>query len=175
MILIKSVKITPNKILVFQTITFALVFAYSIFKITEWELFPWINITIATGLPFVALFTSLLVKIYSKGVKSLIIAFAFIHLFLNFYFLSDSELVRTQWHWLVFPNLMIFCLLFIDLFSRKNESIQKIGKGLSIGLIGLIFIRFYIESEWLDYFVIFYAGMLSTLIIFSKSKSTITE
>lgn len=172
---ITSIKINRNKLLLFQTIAFALVFAYSIFKITEWELFPWINITIATGLPFVALLISLLVKIYSKGVKSLIIALAFIHLFLNFYFLSDSELLRTQWHWLVFPNLMIFCLLFIDLFSRKNESIQKIGKGLSIGLIGIIIIRFYIESEWMDNFVIFYAGMLSTLIIFSKSKSTITE
>jgi hypothetical protein len=170
-----SFKINRNKLLLIQIITFALVFAYSLFKITEWELFPWINISIATGLPFLALFISLLVKINSERVKLLIIFLSFIHLFLNLYFLSDSELLRTQWHWLVFPNLVIFCLLFIELFSRKNESIQKIGKGLSIGLIGIIFIRFYKESEWMNYFVIFYAGMLSTLIIFSKSKSTITE
>ncbi len=168
-------KINLNKLILIQTIAFALVFAYSLFKITEWELFPWLNISIATGLPFVALLISMLVKTSSGRIKLLIISLSFIHLFLNLYFLYDPALLRADWQWLLCPTLLIFCLLFFEMFSRKNETIKKIGKALTVGLTAIILIRFYITSEWMDNIILLYTGVLSTLLIFSKSNNSVSE
>lgn len=170
-----SKKINLNKLILIQTIVFALVFAYSLFKITEWELFPWLNISIATSLPFFALLISMLVKLSSGRIKFMLITFSLFHFFLNLYFLSNPELLRTHWKWLLCPDLIIFCLLFLDLFSRKNDKIKKIGTTLIVVLIAVTLIRFYIELEWLDKVTILISGVVCSLLLFSNSKSTVSE
>lgn len=134
----------------FIGIILGLVFLISVSQIIQGELFPWLNFTIASGLPLSIFLLSFLIQ--DKKIISLKVVYSFIILqfFVVIYFLINPSFLKMYWNLLFIPTLLFICFLFLEFALRKNKLVFNILKiciavlGFSI-LSNLLFTNYFID------------------------------
>ena len=132
------------KLSAFIGIILGLVFLISVSQIILGELFPWLNFTIASGLPLIIILLSFLVK--DKKIITLKVVYSFIifQFFIAIYFLINPVYLKLYW------NLLFICFLFLEFALRKNKLVFNILKicitvlGISI-LSNQLFTNYFID------------------------------
>lgn len=164
-------KSTVSKVITIVSILFALLFAFSLYQVLNWNLFPWLKVSIIFGSSFLCLIFALVVKIYSRQISYLILVIALIQFLISALFLAQHEILRAYWQWMFFPLTVIFSMIFWDIFSRKKNQVNFTGRIASIILLILSFFKFLINVEWIDYFLILTILTITFILIFSKSSN----
>ena len=134
----------------FIGIILGLVFLISVSQIIQGELFPWLNFTIASGLPLIIFLLSFLIQ--DKKIITLKVVYSFIILqfIIAIYFLINPVYLKLYWNLLFIPTLLFICLLFLEFALRKNKLVFNILKicisvlGISI-LSNLLFTNYFID------------------------------
>lgn len=134
----------------FIGIILGLVFLISVSQIIQGELFPWLNFTIASGLPLSIFLLSFLIQ--DKKIISLKVVYSFIILqfFVVIYFVINPSFLKMYWNLLFIPTLLFICFLFLEFALRKNKLVFNILKiciavlGFSI-LSNLLFTNYFID------------------------------
>ena len=100
------------KLSAFIGIILGLVFLISVSQIIQGELFPWLNFTIASGLPLIIFLLSFLIQ--NKKIINLKVVYGFIILqfFTAIYFLINPTHLKMNWNLLFIPTLLFICFLF---------------------------------------------------------------
>ena len=138
------------KLSAFIGIILGLVFLISVSQIIQGELFPWLNFTIASGLPLIIFLLSFLVQ--DKKIITLKVVYSFIILqfLIAIYFLINPVYLKLYWNLLFIPILLFICFLFLEFALRKNKLVFNILKiciavlGISI-LSNLLFTNYFID------------------------------
>jgi hypothetical protein len=168
---VKSIrKVTVNQVTTLVGILFALLCAFSFYQVLNWNLFPWLKLSIIFGSSFLCLIFALIVKIQESVIKYLILTTAFIQLLISAIMLSQHEMLRTNWQWMFFPLSGIFSMIFWDLFSRKINQVSFFGRIACSILLILTFLKFLYSFQWIDYSLICLVLLMSLILLFTKSK-----
>lgn len=154
----------------FIGIILGLVFLISVSQIIQGELFPWLNFTIASGLPFIIILLSFLVQ--DKKIITLKVVYSFIILqfFIAIYFLINPVYLKLYWNLLFIPTLLFICFLFLEFALRKNKLVFNILKICIAILVISILSNLIFTHYLLDYVIICSIFSLFSLLIFSKNK-----
>ena len=158
------------KLSAFIGIILGLVFLISVSQIIQGELFPWLNFTIASGLPLIIFLLSFLVQ--DKKIITLKVVYSFIILqfLIAIYFLINPVYLKLYWNLLFIPTLLFICFLFLEFALRKNKLVFNILK-ISIAILVISILSNLIFTHYLlDYVIICSIISIFTLIIFSKNK-----
>jgi len=158
------------KLSAFIGIILGLVFLISVSQIIQEELFPWLNFTIASGLPLIIFLLSFLVQ--DKKIITLKVVYSFIILqfLIAIYFLINPVYLKLYWNLLFIPTLLFICFLFLEFALRKNKLVFNILK-ISIAILVISILSNLIFTHYLlDYVIICSIISIFTLIIFSKNK-----
>ena len=158
------------KLSAFIGIILGLVFLISVSQIIQGELFPWLNFTIASGLPLIIFLLSFLVQ--DKKIITLKVVYSFIILqfLIAIYFLINPVYLKLYWNLLFIPILLFICFLFLEFSQRKNKLVFNILKICIAILLISILSNLIITHYLLDYVIICSIISIFTLIIFSKNK-----
>ena len=158
------------KLSAFIGIILGLVFLISVSQIIQGELFPWLNFTIASGLPLSIFLLSFLVQ--DKKIITLKVVYSSIILqfFIAIYFLINPVYLKLYWNLLFIPTILFICFLFLEFAQRKNKLIFNILKICIAILLISILSNLIITHYLLDYVIICSIISIFTLIIFSKNK-----
>jgi len=169
---VESIRISNvNKVITIVSILFALLCAFSLYQVLNWNLFPWLKLFIIFGSSFLCLIFALVVKIQSRQISYLILVTSLIQFLKTALLLSQIEILRANWQWLFFPLTVIFSMIFWDLFSRKKNQVNFIGRILCIILLIFNFFNFLKHFEWLDNCLILIILTINSFLIFSKSSN----
>lgn len=160
-----------TKVITIGTILFAILCAFSLYQVLNWNLFPWLKVSIIFGSSFLCLIFALVVKIHSRQISYLILITTLIEFLICAFMISQYEILRTNWQWMFFPITIIFSLIFWDLFSRKKNQVNFIGRISCIILLILTFFKFLKHFEWLDYCLILIILTITSFLIFTKSSN----
>ncbi|MEN9913826.1 MAG: hypothetical protein RL528_560 [Bacteroidota bacterium] len=158
------------KLSAFIGIILGLVFLISVSQIILGELFPWLNFTIASGLPLIIFLLSFLVQ--DKKIITLKVVYSFIILqfLIAIYFLINPVYLKLYWNLLFIPTILFICFLFLEFALRKNKLVFNILK-ISIAILVISILSNLIFTHYLlDYVIICSIISIFTLIIFSKNK-----
>jgi hypothetical protein len=168
-------KASTNRVLIILTILVAFIFFFSFYQVLNWNLFPWLNLTILFGLSFSSLIFLLMVKIQSRIIIALILSILGLQFVVSLFFLSQPKILGLNWQWLLFPSLLIFSCIFWDLFSRKLRLINFIGRVACLTLLLLSVLKFSYLVSWIDYLLIGLIFLIMTILIFSKNNAHFAE
>ena len=146
----KTIHSMKLKLSAFIGIILGLVFLISVSQIILGELFPWLNFTIASGLPLIIFLLSFLIQ--DKKIITLKVVYSFIILqfFIAIYLLINPVYLKLNWNLLFIPTMLFICFLFLEFALRKNKLVFKILKiciailGISI-LSNLLFTNYFID------------------------------
>jgi hypothetical protein len=166
----KTIHSMKLKLSAFIGIILGLVFLISVSQIIQEELFPWLNFTIASGLPLIIFLLSFLVQ--DKKIITLKVVYSFIILqfLIAIYFLINPVYLKLYWNLLFIPTLLFICFLFLEFALRKNKLVFNILK-ISIAILVISILSNLIFTHYLlDYVIICSIISIFTLIIFSKNK-----
>jgi hypothetical protein len=154
----------------FIGIILGLVFLISVSQIIQGELFPWLNFTIASGLPLIIILLSFLVQ--DKKIITLKVVYSFIILqfIIAIYFLINPVYLKLDWNLLLIPTLLFICFLFLEFALRKNKLVFNILKICIAILVISILSNLIFTHYLLDYVIICSIFSLFSLLIFSKNK-----
>lgn len=164
-------KSNVTKVITIVSILFALLFTFSFYQVLTWNLFPWLKVSIIFGSSFLCLIFVQVVKIHSKQISYLILATTLVEFLICAFMLSQYEILRANWQWMFFPLTVIFSMIFWDLFSRKKNQVNFIGRISCIILLILTFLKFLKHFEWLDYCLILVILTITSFLIFTKSSN----
>lgn len=159
-----------SKIITILGILFALLSAFSLFQVLNWNLFPWLKLSIIFGSSFLCLVLAIVVKIQLKVINYLILVTAFIQLLTSTFMVSQHEILRANWQWMFFPLSVIFSMIFWDLFSRKKNQVNFFGRIACGFLLVLTFLKFLNPLQLIDYSLIGIISIVTLTLIFTKSK-----
>ena len=154
----------------FIGIILGLVFLISISQIIQGELFPWLNFTIASGLPLIIILLSFLVK--DKKIITLKVVYSFIILqfIIAIYFLINPVYLKLYWNLLFIPTLLFICLLFLEFALRKNKLVFNILK-ICIAVLGIsILSNLLFTNYFIDLIIKGTIFLIIVLLIASKNK-----
>ena len=160
-----------NRAITIVSVLFALLGAFSLYQVLNWNLFPWLKLSIIFGSSFLCLIFALVVKIYSREISYLILVTALIQFLTSALLLSQHEILRAYWQWMFFPLTVIFSMIFWDLFSRKRGQINFYGRIACCLLLVLAFLKFFNPLQWIDYSLIGIVSIVTLTLIFSKSRN----
>jgi hypothetical protein len=154
-----------KKLLVLLTVGFGILLLFSFFKVTQLDLFPWLNVLIISSLGFVSLLFNFLVKGKSKYVQIGFLLFFSVQLIFSFFLLRDAELLKVNWRWLFYPiSFLVFVLSFSMIRRKQGKSRLILLVLLSFSLLSFLLdislktaILFSIQ---MIFFVLFAIGML---------------
>lgn len=158
------------KLSAFIGIILGLVFLISVSQIIQEELFPWLNFTIASGLPLIIFLLSFLVQDKKTITLKVVYSFIILQFLIAIYFLINPVYLKLYWNLLFIPTLLFICFLFIEFALRKNKLVFNILK-ISIAILVISILSNLIFTHYLlDYVIICSIISIFTLIIFSKNK-----
>jgi hypothetical protein len=166
----KTIHSMKLKLSAFIGIILGLVFLISVSQIIQGELFPWLNFTIASGLPLIIFLLSFLIQ--DKKIITLKVVYSFIILqfFIAIYFLINPAYLKLYWNLLLIPTLLFICFLFLEFALRKNKLVFNILKICIAILVISILSNLIFTHYLLDYVIICSIFSLFSLLIFSKNK-----
>ena len=147
------------------TVGFGILMLFSFFKVTQLDLFPWLNVLITSLLGFLSLLINFLVKGKGKFVQIGFLLFFSIQLIFCSLLLRDAELLKENWRWLFYPiSFLVFVLSFSIIRRKKGKSRLILLMLLSFSLLSFLLdlslktsILFSIQMV---FFVLFAIGML---------------
>jgi hypothetical protein len=168
-------QLTINHVIIIPTIIFALLFAFACYQVLNWVLFPWLNLTIVFGSSFLCLFFAFIVKIQLRVIKVFILTIASTQILFSSIFLSQPELLRNNWQWMLFSLAILFSAIFWDLFSRRIHQINFIGRIACVMLTILSFFKFVNLYFWIDYLLVALIIITTCLLLFSKNTQLSSE
>ena len=154
----------------FIGIILGLVFLISVSQIIQGELFPWLNFTIASGLPLIIILLSFLVK--DKKIITIKVVYSFIILqfIIAIYFLINPVYLKLYWNLLFIPTLLFICLLFLEFALRKNKLVFNILK-ICIAVLGIsILSNLLFTNYFIDLIIKGTIFLIIVLLIASKNK-----
>lgn len=148
----------------------SVLFTIGIIRIFQFEFYPWINVTIASGLPLTTFLISFL--IYPKKIISSKLTYSILTLqfFGAVYFLSNPLLLKDYWDLLLIPTYIFVILLFLEIGIRKNKNIYAISK-ICFAIIGiLILCKFVLTDNSINFIIACLTFSIAIILIFSKNK-----
>ena len=154
----------------FIGIILGLVFLISVSQIIQGELFPWLNFTIASGLPFIIILLSFLVQ--DKKIITLKVVYSFIILqfIIAIYFLINPVYLKLYWNLLFIPTLLFICFLFLEFALRKNKLVCNILK-ICIAVLGISFLsNLLFTNYFIDLIIKGSIFLIILLLISSENK-----
>lgn len=158
------------KLSTFVGIILGLVFLIGVYQIIQIELYPWLNVTIASGLPLIIFLLSFLIR--DKKIISLKVVYTFIILqFLTaIYFLTNPEYLKLYWNLLFIPTILFVCFLFLEFALRKNQGVFNILKICIVILVISVLSNLFFTNYLLGYVIKGSIFSIIMLLIFSKNK-----
>jgi hypothetical protein len=166
-----SKRLGINQILVLKAIIFTFILAFSLYQVSTWHLFPWLNLSIVFGSSLLCLLFALIVNIQIKYIKISILVIAFFQLLISSFLLSQPEILRSNWQWLFFSLVIVFCMILLDLFSRKIPRVFFWGRIFCLTLFVLTFIKFLYSYKCLNYLIMAIVLISILFLLFSKNNS----
>jgi hypothetical protein len=166
----KKIHSMKLKLSSFIGIILALVFLISVSQIIQGELFPWLNFTIASGLPLIIFLLSFLVQDKKIITFKVVYSFIILQFLIAIYFLKNPVYLKLYWNLLFIPTILFICFLFLEFALRKNKLVFNILKICIAILLISILSNLIITHYLLDYVIIYSIISIFTLIIFSKNK-----
>ncbi len=145
-------------------------FVIGIIQIIQLEFYPWINVTIASGLPLITFSLSFLIR------KKRILSFKVIYSILSIqllgaiYFLLNPLLLKNYWNLLLLPTVIIIIFLFLELAEKKTKNILTISKICLSILVILMLSKVVFPNYYIDYIITYITIGISALLLFSKNK-----
>jgi len=164
-----------KRITLLLTVILGLTVLYSGYKVMNLDLFPWLNVFIASVLSLTSFILNYFVKGKSIVIQLLLLSFFIVQLFLNYIILQNPEVLRSSWRWLFYPiSIFVFILSVSALLKKKNKLVT-----VSLIVASFIFFMTSIFSTnpiWLQLQMLFYV-LFSIGIVMSKNiqKTKIVE
>ena len=145
---------------------------FSSYRLFNWQIYPALQISLCMLLGIVSLSISELVKNLNEQLKKLILASVLAQLILSFIVIINRDLVVEYWRLVFIPSLFIVFLSTYGLSLRREEKHQAIFKWITISLMAITFLRFFVYHEYIDYIIEFLFLIFIILIIRSKERET---
>ena len=142
----------------------------SAFPLFNWEIYPALQISLCLLLGMVSLLISELIKNLNKQLKKIILVSVLLQLLLSSIVIINREFVVEYWRLVFIPSLFIVFICTYGLSLRKEEKYQPIFKWITMSLMAITFIRFFIYHEYIDYSIEFLFLIFIILIIRSKKR-----
>tara|TARA_Y100001978_G_scaffold177645_1_gene171274 strand:- start:6764 stop:7318 length:555 start_codon:yes stop_codon:yes gene_type:complete len=142
----------------------------SAFRLFNWEIYPALQISLCLLLGMVSLLISEFVKNLNEQLKKIILATVFSQILLSSIVIINREFVVEYWRLVFIPSLFIVFVCTYGLSLRKEEKHQPIFKWMTMSLMAITFIRFFIYHEYIDYSIEFLFLIFIILIIRSKKR-----
>lgn len=145
-------------------------FVTSIIQLIRFEFYPWINVSIVSGLPLTTYLLSFLITEKKIIGLKLLYSIITIQFFAAIYFLSNPLLLKEHWDLLLIPTYIFIVLLFIELAKRKTKIILNSSYFCISILLLLIPLKFVYQKNVIDLLLIGIILCNALLLIFSKNK-----
>ena len=142
----------------------------SSYRLFKWEIYPALQISLCLLLGMVSLLISELIKNLNKQLKKIILATVLIQILLSCIVIINKDLVVEYWRLVFIPSLFIVLICTYGLSLRKEEKYRPIFKWITVILIAITFIRFFIYHEYIDYSIEFLFLIFIILIVRSKKR-----
>jgi len=169
-------KINFRFIVVSLTVLTGVLAFFSIYKLVQFQVFPWLNVFILSGLSFLSLLLSLLVKNINKWLKFSLMLFFIIQFSINYLLLNDAKFLKYNWKWLFYLLVFEVFILLIALIQRKQKSMKLIlFLLLSIQLVAFIGSIFYVNAFFEQVSFIIFIVFTSIFLLTKNSKSKSIE
>lgn len=141
-----------NKILKNATYILLLVgVLFCLYKIFNWEIYPWIQLLLCFSLPLFSLLLSEMVKSLKPEIKSVIIISAISQLALAIIVFTDNTLVLPYWRMVFFPSLFIILIITYSISLRKELKYHRLFKIITTTLLIGLSLRFIYHHSFIDY------------------------
>ena len=124
---------------------------FCLFKIFNWEIYPWIQLLFCFSLPFFSLLLSEMVKSLKPEIKSVIIISAISQLALAIIVFTDNTLVLPYWRMVFFPSLFIILIITYSISLRKELKYHRLFKIITATLLIGLSLRFIYHHSFIDY------------------------
>ncbi len=145
-------------------------FVTSIIQLIRFEFYPWINVSIVSGLPLTTYLLSFLITEKKIIGLKLLYSIITIQFFAAIYFLSNPLLLKEYWDLLLIPTYIFIVLLFLELAKRKTKIILNSSYFCISILLLLIPLKFVYQKNIIDLLLISIILCNAFLLLFSKNK-----
>ena len=141
-----------NRILKNATYILLLVGAlFCLYKIFNWEIYPWIQLLLCFSLPLFSLLFSEMITSLKPEIKSVIIISTISQLALAIIVFTDNTLVLPYWRMVFFPSLFIILIITYSISLRKELKYHRLFKIITATLFIGLSLRFIYHHSFIDY------------------------
>ena len=156
------------KLSTFVGIVLGLLFLIGVYQVLiQIELYPWLNVTISSGLPLIIFLLSFLIRDKKIITFKVVYSFIILQFITAIYFLTHPEYLKLNWNLLFIPIILFICLLFLEFALRKNQRVFNILKTCIVILVISVLSNLLFNNYFLNYVII---GTIFSIIISSKNK-----
>ena len=144
----------------------------SSYRLFNWEIYPALQILLCLMLGLASLLISEAVKNVNKHLKILLLATVIGQVILSSIVIINRDLVVDYWRLVFIPSLVVVYLSTYGLALRKEEKYHAIFKWITMSLMTLSFLRFFVYHEYIDYSIEFLFLVFIILIVRSKNRKS---
>jgi hypothetical protein len=124
---------------------------FCLYKIFNWEIYPWIQLLLCFSLPLFSLLFSEMITSLKPEIKSVIIISAISQLALAIIVFTDNTLVLPYWRMVFFPSLFIILMITYSISLRKELKYHRLFKIITATLFIGLSLRFICHHSFIDY------------------------
>jgi hypothetical protein len=124
---------------------------FCLYKIFNWEIYPWIQLLLCFSLPLFSLLFSEMITSLKPEIKSVIIISAISQLALAIIVFTDNTLVLPYWRMVFFPSLFIILIITYSISLRKELKYHRLFKIITATLFIGLSLRFIYHHSFIDY------------------------
>jgi hypothetical protein len=124
---------------------------FCLYKIFNWEIYPWIQLLLCFSLPLFSLLFSEMITSLKPEIKSVIIISAISQLALAIIVFTDNTLVLPYWRMVFFPSLFIILIITYYISLRKELKYHRLFKIITATLFIGLSLRFIYHHSFIDY------------------------
>jgi hypothetical protein len=124
---------------------------FCLYKIFNWEIYPWIQLLLCFSLPLFSLLFSEMITSLKPELKSVIIISAISQLALAIIVFTDNTLVLPYWRMVFFPSLFIILIITYSISLRKELKYHRLFKIITATLFIGLSLRFIYHHSFIDY------------------------
>lgn len=124
---------------------------FCLYKIFNWEIYPWIQLLLCFSLPLFSLLFSEMITSLKPEIKSVIIISAISQLALAIIVFTDNTLVLPYWRMVFFPSLFIILMITYSISLRKELKYHRLFKIITATLFIGLSLRFIYHHYFIDY------------------------
>jgi hypothetical protein len=124
---------------------------FCLYKIFNWEIYPWIQLLLCFSLPLFSLLFSEMITSLKPEMKSVIIISTISQLALAIIVFTDNTLVLPYWRMVFFPSLFIILIITYSISLRKELKYHRLFKIITATLFIGLSLRFIYHHSFIDY------------------------